>query len=105
MAVANSAVGQLAPEFTLKSQTGESVSLSSLLAQGPALVVFYPGDFTPVCTKQLCNYRDNLMSFIDFGVQIVGISRNSPSEHAHFAEEYGFSFPLLSDPGQKVARE
>jgi peroxiredoxin Q/BCP len=65
---------------------------------------FYPGDFQPVCTKQLCSYRDNVTSFIDFGVQIVGISKNSPEDHASFAEQYGFTFPLLSDPGHKTAK-
>jgi peroxiredoxin Q/BCP len=69
------------------------------------LLVFYPGDFTPVCTKQLCEYRDHFDHFIKLGIQIIGISKNTPEEHAAFKKQYGFQFPLLSDPENVVAKE
>ena len=72
-------VGEQAPDFTLPSTQGE-ITLSKLRAKGAVLLVFYPGDDTPVCTKQLCNYRDNLSSFADLGVQVVALNPQSASE-------------------------
>lgn len=99
------AVGQKVEDFVLPDQGGKAVSFyNDVLSKGPVLVVFYPGDFTMVCTKQLCNYRDNISSFQNFGIQIVGISKNSVEDHAHFAQEYSFPFTLLSDHDKNVAR-
>jgi len=97
-------VGKKAPDFELWSHLSRPVRLYEALKAGPTLLVFYPGDFTPVCTKQLCNYRDNLAEFAKFGLQILGVSKNSVAQHVEFAEKYGFPFPLLSDPGSQVAR-
>ena len=94
----------LAPDFTLENQRHEAVRFSDILKNGPVLLVFYPGDFTPVCTSQLCNYRDSLESFQRFGVQLVGVSFNTPLQHKAFAEKYGFDFPLLSDPKKETAK-
>ncbi|MEW6056914.1 MAG: peroxiredoxin [Bdellovibrionota bacterium] len=104
MAVQGIAIGTQVPEFSLKDQNGQQVQLADILRGGPALLVFYPGDFTMVCTKQLCNYRDNLEAFNQFGIQIVGISGNPSESHAEFAKEYDFSFRLLSDPKKEVAK-
>lgn len=93
-----------ATDFELPDAQNRKVKLSSLWATGPLMVVFYPGDFTPVCTAQLCDYRDNFEGFAELGVNLVGISADSPSKHADFATEHGFKFPLLSDPGQTVAK-
>lgn len=93
-----------APNFELEDQFKKKVSLNDILQKGSALVVFYPGDFTMVCTAQLCNYRDNLDAFNELGVQIVGISANSPEEHIEFAKRYEFPFSLLSDPNHEVAK-
>lgn len=97
-------VGALAPEFSLQDHSGRTLTLSETCAAGPILLVFYPGDFTPVCTKQLCSYGDNMAAFKELGVQIVGVSKDSSKSHAEFAERFGFSFRLLSDPGHRVAR-
>jgi peroxiredoxin Q/BCP len=91
-----------APDFNLQNQDGIQVSLSDCLKTGPVLLVFYPGDFTPVCTKQLCGYRDQFADFEKFGVRILGISHNSVEEHAKFRKENGFSFDLLSDRDKSV---
>ena len=97
-------VGELAPDFTLPSTQG-SVRLSEHLAKQPVLLVFYPGDDTPVCTKQLCNYRDHMDVFSDLGVEVLGINPQSESSHAGFATKYALPFPLLSDEGGAVCRQ
>jgi thioredoxin-dependent peroxiredoxin len=93
-----------APEFQLPDQDGKIRTLKEFLEKGPTVFVFYPGDFTPVCTKQLCSYRDASAEYESIGIQIVGISEDSPAKHRQFREKYGFQFPLLSDEGKKVAQ-
>ncbi|HME73673.1 MAG TPA: peroxiredoxin [Myxococcota bacterium] len=97
-------VGDLAPDFTLPSTQG-TVRLSERLAQRPVLLVFYPGDDTPVCTKQLCNYRDHMGIFSDLGVEVLGINPQSESSHAAFAKKHSLPFPLLSDHSGAVCRQ
>lgn len=97
-------IGKRAPDFTLPDQSGANISLSGILMHGPAMLVFYPGDFTTVCTKQLCNYSDNMSGFEALKIQIVGISHNSVQEHSLFATKYKFPFPLLSDSDSKTAK-
>lgn len=97
-------VGDPAPDFSLPSTEGE-IRLSERLPQGPVLLVFYPGDDTPVCTRQLCNYRDNLAVFSDLGVQVLGINPQALESHEAFAKRHSLPFPLLSDAGGGVCRE
>ncbi len=96
-------IGKRAPNFTLEDQSGEKISLYKILNNGPVMLVFYPGDFTLVCTKQLCNYRDAWPDFEKFGIQLYGISTNSTEEHLKFATKYEFPFKLLSDFDRTVA--
>lgn len=98
-------VGKRAMDFILDDHEGNEVSLREACKVAPVMLVFYPGDFTPVCTKQLCNYRDNMSQFAEMGIQIFGISGNGPEEHKKFASEYNFPFLLLSDPGKSVAKK
>lgn len=97
-------IGKKAPDFVLKDQSGGVVTLSKVTPVAPTLLVFYPGDFTYVCTKQLCNYRDNFEQFNKFGIQVFGISSNAKERHEEFAKTYDFPFLLLSDPGSQVAK-
>lgn len=97
-------VGDPAPDFVLDSTRGE-ITLSQRLAQGPVLLVFYPGDDTPVCTKQLCDYRDNLAVFEDLGVQVVALNPQSLDSHRRFAEKHRLPFPVASDVGGEVCRK
>jgi thioredoxin-dependent peroxiredoxin len=97
-------VGMLAPDFSLPDPEGKVVTLSEACKKGPVLLAFYPGDFTAVCTKQLCNYRDNFDQFGKLGVQVLGISHNDSTEHKKFASQYSFPFPLLTDSDKTVAR-
>lgn len=97
-------IGKKAPDFTLPDHLGGQVKLSEVAATGPVLLVFYPGDFTRVCTKQLCNYRDHWDDFKNLGIQIVGVSPNAAFDHSRFAKKFDFPFRLLTDQNQKVAR-
>jgi peroxiredoxin len=94
-------VGDHAIDFTLPSTDG-TLCLSELLRDGAVLLVFYPRDHTLVCTRQLCNYRDNLSVFDELGVSIAGINDDSIETHRAFAAKYGFPFPLASDVDRRV---
>ena len=93
-----------APNFELLNEANQKITLSSLISKSPLMIVFYPGDFTPVCTKQLCEYRDSFEDFTKLGIQIIGVSKNTPEEHKSFKEKYNFQFHLLSDPSNKIAK-
>jgi peroxiredoxin len=97
-------VGERAPDFTLPSTQGE-VTLSKLLAGGDVLLVFYPGDDTPVCTKQLCDYRDNLGVFAGMGVQVVALNPQSMASHEKFAKKHALPFPVAADEGGRVCKQ
>ena len=97
-------VGDLAPDFTLPANSGD-VSLSKALKQGAVLLVFYPGDDTPVCTKQLCDYRDNLDVFKDLGVQVIAINPQSAASHKQFADKHRLPFPVVADAGAAVCKQ
>ena len=97
-------VGDPAPDFTLPSTEGET-TLSQRLSGGPVLLVFYPGDDTTVCTRQLCDYRDNLAVFAELGVQVLGINPQSLESHEAFAKKHNLPFPLVSDDGGSVCRQ
>ncbi|MFM2072054.1 MAG: hypothetical protein RLZZ623_2317 [Actinomycetota bacterium] len=96
------AVGEKAPEFSLSSTGGGQVALSDFVGR-PVVLVFYPGDDTPVCTKQLNSYNDGLDQFEALDAQVLGISAQSIESHDKFAGKHGFKFPLLADPDKKVA--
>jgi peroxiredoxin Q/BCP len=90
-----------APDFSLDDADGKPHSLSEF--RGSRVVVyFYPAAMTPGCTKQACDFRDNLALLSDAGVAVVGISPDSPAKLAKFREKEALTFPLLSDPGHDV---
>jgi peroxiredoxin Q/BCP len=93
-----------APAFSLMDMDGRILSLPDLIREMPAVLVFYPKDFAPTCTRQLCNYRDNLEEFRKIPVQIVGIGSDSVESHRAFQLENRYPFRLLCDPGGKTAR-
>ena len=95
-------VGDIAPDFTLPATGGRTVTLSDFRGQ-PVVVVFYPGDDTPVCTKQLCSYNNELAQFADVGAQVLAISAQDIESHERFATKHKFTFPLLSDTDKAVA--
>jgi thioredoxin-dependent peroxiredoxin len=95
-------VGDTAPEFTLPGTGDRSYSLSEYRGQ-PVVLVFYPGDNTPVCTKQLNSYTADIGQFDGVGAQVLAISPQSVDSHEGFAAKHGFKFPLLADTDKKVA--
>jgi peroxiredoxin Q/BCP len=95
-------VGDRAPAFTLSSSGGGQVSLSDFAGK-PVVLVFYPGDDTPVCTKQLNSYNIDLAEFEALDAQVLGISAQSVESHDKFSGKHGFKFPLLSDADKAVA--
>ncbi|MBM7772374.1 peroxiredoxin Q/BCP [Actinokineospora baliensis] len=93
--------GDAAPGFTLPDSEGTEVSLSDY--RGKSVVVyFYPAASTPGCTKQACDFRDNLAELNDAGFAVLGISPDKPAKLAKFVAEEGLTFPLLSDPDKAV---
>ncbi|HWD01443.1 MAG TPA: thioredoxin-dependent thiol peroxidase [Amycolatopsis sp.] len=93
--------GDSAPDFTLPDSTGKNVSLRDFRGQA-AVVYFYPAAMTPGCTKQACDFRDNLAELGGAGYQVLGISPDKPEKLAKFAEKEQLTFPLLSDPDKAV---
>lgn len=95
-------VGDKAPDFSLPGTGGQAYSLSQY-AGNTVVLVFYPGDDTPVCTKQLNCYNNELAQFTDVGAQVLAISAQDMASHERFATKHGFQFPLLSDTDKAVA--
>ena len=95
------APGDPAPDFTLPDADGHPVSLASFRGQR-VIVYFYPAALTPGCTKEACDFRDNLADLNAQSVAVLGISPDQPSKLAKFRDKEGLTFPLLSDPGHAV---
>jgi len=95
-------VGDQAPDFTLPGTGDRDYSLAEFRGQ-PVVLVFYPGDDTPVCTKQLNTYNDDLEQFSDMNAQVIGISAQDVGSHDAFSGKHGFDFPLLADADKAVA--
>jgi peroxiredoxin Q/BCP len=95
-------VGDKAPAFKAKDEDGNPVSLTNF--RGRKLVLyFYPKDDTPGCTVEACAFRDDITKYRKAGVQVVGVSFDSPASHAKFRTKYKLPFTLISDEQKKVA--
>jgi len=99
-------IGQPAPEFSLKNQDNEVVSLSDFAGATPVALVFYPFTFTGVCEGELCSIRDDYSEFTDAGVQVLAVSCDTRFAQKQWAEQQGYQFPVLSDfwPHGEVAK-
>ena len=100
-------VGQPAPDFTLPGihdGAKRDYTLSEYRGRNVVLA-FYPGDFTPGCTRQMCSYRDNWDDFAKTGAVLLGISPQDVDSHERWAEKKGFHFPLLADVDKRVIAE
>lgn len=95
------AAGDPAPDFTLLDADERPVSLSAYRGRR-VVVYFYPAASTPGCTKQACDFRDNLAELNDAGLDVLGVSPDKPAELAKFRDQEGLTFPLLSDPDRSV---
>jgi peroxiredoxin Q/BCP len=94
--------GTPAPDFTLQSDSGESVTLSELRGK-PVVLYFYPKDDTPGCTTQACGIRDAYGEFQRAGAVVLGVSPDDETSHVKFREKYELPFTLLADPDHAVA--
>ena len=94
-------VGENAPDFILKDGNGNDWKLSAQRGK-TVVLLFYPGDNTPVCTKQLCSVRDNWADYAATGAEVVGISTDSAASHKGFAEKHNLPLTLLSDEKGEV---
>lgn len=95
-------VGDKAPEFSLSGTGGATYSLDAF--PNGLILAFYPGDFTPVCTKQFCSYRDDGDRLEALGVPLLGISPQSVESHERFSRENSLTTPLAADPDKEVAK-
>jgi peroxiredoxin Q/BCP len=96
--------GKAAPDFTLRSDAGEDVTLSSLKGS-PVVLYFYPRDDTPGCTAQACGIRDAWGEFEQRGALVLGVSPDEEASHFKFREKYELPFTLLADPDHAVAKQ
>jgi peroxiredoxin Q/BCP len=97
-------VGDIAPNFTLKDLDGDRWSLHDYKGK-TVVLLFYPGDDTPICTAQLCSVRDNWSQYQETGAEVVGISTDSVSSHRGFADKYNLTLKLLSDEKGEVIND
>ena len=102
--MASVSVGQEAPDFTLRNEDNQPVKLSDLRGN-PVVLVFYPLDFSPVCTSEMCAIRDDYSAFQAKGAQVFGISRDSTWTHKAFREKEGLKYSLLADMNGAVAKQ
>lgn len=100
-------VGELAPDFELSNQHGETVKLSDFRGEKPVVLVFYPLSFSGICTGELCEIRDNIAAFSDHKVELLGISVDSKFVQKAFSDQEKYSFSLLADfwPHGQVAQD
>lgn len=96
--------GIAAPLFTLESNTGDTISLASFRDSQYVILVFYPGDETPGCTKQLCEIRDSYVRLQGSGAAVFGMNPGDKGSHQKFIDKHSFPFPLLVDEDSKVAQ-
>jgi peroxiredoxin len=97
-------VGEKAPDFELLDQDGKKVRLSDFRGKLNVILAFYPADFTPVCTKELSCFRDDLSMFRNKGAQVLGISVQPQASKKKFAAKLGLNFPILADEHKEVAK-
>jgi thioredoxin-dependent peroxiredoxin len=96
-------VGDVVDDFELLDQTGTPRRLTTLLADGPVVLFFYPKAMTSGCTKESCHFRDLKREFEDLSAQRVGISGDQVEKQKRFSDKHDFDYPLLSDPDRTVA--
>jgi peroxiredoxin Q/BCP len=94
-------IGHKAPSFKAESTKGP-VLLSDYLGKQPVVLIFYPKDETPICTKQLCAVRDSKEQYAEYDAVVLGINPGSIAEHEQFSKKFLYDFPLISDQGEQI---
>ena len=101
------AIGQAAPDFDVVAQQegrARPLKLSEFRGRKNVVLYFYPHDFTPVCTKEACGFRDAYEELAGNDTEVIGVSVDDDASHARFASEYGVKFPLVADPDKALAK-
>jgi peroxiredoxin Q/BCP len=98
-------VGQPAPDFSVTASDGRELKLADFRGKKNVVVYFYPADFTLVCTKETCGFRDAYQDLANKNTEVIGISVDDDASHQKFAEKYKVPFALVSDPGRKLAEQ
>ena len=98
------AVGTPAPDFSVPDDNGTLVNWSELKGKAPVVLILYPGDETPGCTKQLCSARDDWKEYAALGIQVFGVNPADVASHRKFRENHDFPFPLLADTDGAMIR-
>lgn len=97
-------VGQEAPDFELEDEQGNRVRLADFRGKSSVVLMFYPKDETPGCTRQMCAARDDYDRYKEAGVAVFGVNPAGAAEHQRFVERHGLKTPMLVDDGARVAR-
>lgn len=97
-------VGQKAPDFDVVSSSGKSLKLAHFAGKKNVVLYFYPGDFTPICTKETCGMRDMYADLESKETEVIGVSVDSNESHEKFAAEYKVPFALVSDKNRDLAK-
>ena len=97
-------IGQPAPDFDLEDEQGNRVRLAGFRGKQSVVLMFYPADNTPGCTKQLCTARDDYDKYVAAGLAVFGVNPGSAATHRKFSEKHGFKTPLLLDEAGRVSR-
>ena len=97
-------IGSSAPDFDLEDESGKRVRLADFRGSSSVVLMFYPADSTPGCTRQLCSARDDYDRYLAAGVAVFGVNPGSVEAHKRFSERYSFKTPLLLDNGGRISR-
>ncbi|SFL26984.1 peroxiredoxin Q/BCP [Paenibacillus sp. 1_12] len=95
------AIGQKAPSFNAESTQGP-MHLSDYFGKQPVVLIFYPKDETPICTKQLCAVRDSKAEYAKYNALVLGVNPGSLADHKQFSQKFLYDFPLISDQGDLI---
>jgi peroxiredoxin Q/BCP len=94
-------IGQKAPSFNAESTQGP-IHLSDHLGKQPIVLIFYPKNETPICTKQLCAVRDSKARYAEHNALVLGVNPGTLADHKHFSKKFLYDFPLISDQGDQI---
>lgn len=97
-------IGQKAPDFDVTSSSGQRLALRDFIGKKNVVLYFYPGDFTLVCTRETCGFRDSHAELASKDTEVIGVSVDSDETHQRFAKEYEVPFALVSDANKKLAQ-
>ena len=96
--------GEKVPDLELKDHNGQNFKFQDLIGKKAFVVFFYPKDFTPGCTKEVCSFRDKYQDFQELGAEVIGISSDSSDSHSRFAQKFDLPYRILSDKNKKARK-